>query len=80
MPARAVPSTSRVQRFVGLEHAAVERHHLVHVAGELRVELALQRHRHGPQHARIDVDGPGPHQQAGLGIELGEELGRAPQA
>ena len=59
----------------GTEHAAVELHGLVHVAGELRIELALQRHRHRAQHARIDVDRAGAHQQARLGIKLGEVLG-----
>ena len=76
MPALAVPSISKVQWFCGAEHLPVERHRLRHVGGELRVELALQRHRHGPQHARIDVDGTRPHQQPRLRIELGEQLGR----
>ncbi len=61
---------------LGSEHAAVERHHLVHVGGELGVELALQGDRHRPQHPRIDVDRPRPHQQARLGIKLGKKLGR----
>ena len=61
---------------VGPEDAAVQRHHLIHVAGELRIELTLQRHRHRPQHPRIDIDRPRPHQQAGLGIKLGEEFRR----
>ena len=55
------------------EHLPVERHGLVHVLRELRVELALQRHRHGAQHTRIDVDGPRPHQQARLRIKFGED-------
>ena len=59
----------------GAEYLPVERHDLVHVAHELRVELALQGDRHGPQHARIDVDGSRPHQQTRLGIELGKQLG-----
>ena len=80
MPARAVASISNVQLFVGPEYAAVQRHDLVHVGGELRIELALQRHRHRPQHAGIDVHRPGPHQQARLGIELAEELGRPSRA
>src|SRR5712691_963778 len=63
-------------RVLGSEHAAVERHHLVHIGGELGVELALQGDRHRPQHPRIDVDRPRPHQQAWLGIELGKKLGR----
>ena len=58
------------------EHLPVERHRLAHVGRELWVELALQGHRHGPQHARVDVDGARPHQQPRLGIELGEQLGR----
>ena len=33
----------------GAEHLAIERHRLMDIGGELRVELALQRHRHGPQ-------------------------------
>ena len=54
----------------GAEYAAVERHDLVHVAGELRIELALQGNRHRSQHARINIDRARPHQQARLGIEL----------
>ena len=73
-PRRAVDQQCPLVR--GAEHGAVERHHLVHVGGELRVELALQGDRHRPQHARIDVDRSRPHQQARLGIELGKKLGR----
>jgi hypothetical protein len=58
------------------EHAAIERHHLVHVGGELGVELALQGDRHRAEHPRIDVDRPWPHQQARLRIKLGEKLDR----
>ena len=72
----AVPSISKVHWFAVRNTCAVERHHLVHVGGELRVELALQGDRHRPQHARIDVDRSRPHQQARLGIELGKKLGR----
>jgi hypothetical protein len=59
----------------GAEYLPVERHDLVHVAHELRVELTLQGDRHGSQHARMDVDGSRPHQQTRLGIELAEQLG-----
>ena len=59
----------------GTEHSTVKCHHLVHVFGELRIELALDRHRHGAQHARVEVDGTGAHQQAWLGLELAENLG-----
>ena len=61
---------------VGFEYAAIQRHDLIHVAGELRIELTLQRHRHRPQHPRIDIHRARPHQQAGLGIKLAEQLGR----
>ena len=35
------------------------RRDLVHHRGERRIELAEHRHRHRPQHARVDVDRPG---------------------
>ncbi len=47
-------------------------HRVVHIGGERRIELAEHRHRHGAQHARIDPDRAGAHQQAGRRIEFGE--------
>ena len=48
----------------GAEHAAIERHHLVHVVCHGRIVLADQLARHGAQHARVGVDRARPHQQA----------------
>ncbi len=59
----------------GFEDPAIKRHGLVHIARELRVELAEQGRRHGPEHARIGVDRPRPHQQAGPWVDLAEEVG-----
>ena len=74
MPARAVPSTRNDQRLLRLEQGAQQRHGLVHVGRELGVELTLQRHRHGAQHARVDVDRSRPHQQPRAGVQLIEGL------
>ena len=48
----------------GAKHFPVEGHDVVHVAGEHRIELAQQGHRHRPQHARIGLDRSGAHEQA----------------
>jgi hypothetical protein len=60
----------------GLEHLLEQRRRFVHVGGELWVELTEHRHRHGPQHARIDIDRAGSHQQARAGAQFGEQHGR----
>ena len=62
---------------VGLEHLPVQRHHLVHVLGKHRVELAEQRHRHGPQHPRVGVDRARAHQQAFRRVEVAVEIRHA---
>ena len=59
---------------LGAEDLAVERHDLIHVFGELRVELTQHGRRHGPQHARIHVDRPRPHEQPGLRVEITEQV------
>jgi hypothetical protein len=58
----------------GLEHAAIELRHLLHVGAELRVELAQQRGAHGAQYPRIGIDRPRSHEQARRGIQVFEEL------
>ena len=47
----------------GPENLPVKRHHLAHVAPEFRIELALDRHRHGAQNARIKINRTWPHQK-----------------
>ena len=44
------------------KHATVQRHRLLHVTAELRVELPQQLGRHGSKHARIGIDGAGAHE------------------
>ena len=48
----------------GLEHLPVQGHDFVHVAGELRIELSEERHRHGAQNQRINIDRSRSHEQA----------------
>ena len=51
----------------GLEQPAQQRHGLVHVAGELRVELPEQRHRHRAGTRGSTLIGPGPINSRGSG-------------
>ena len=53
----------------GAEHFPVERHHLVHVPGEVRVELPEQRQRHRLKDAGIDLHRAGAHQPARRGVQ-----------
>jgi hypothetical protein len=54
------------------KHRAVQRHHLVHVAGHFRVELAQHVGTHRAQHAWVGVDWARSHQQALGRINLTE--------
>ena len=58
----------------GAEHLPVERHHLVHVLGETRIELPEQRQRHCLQHARVDIHRAGTHQAARRRVQGFERL------
>lgn len=57
---------------LGAEQRPVQRHHLVHVGGHFRVELAEQIGRHRAQHARMRIDRARTHQQPLRGIEFAE--------
>ncbi len=55
---------------LGLEDVAEHLLGFVHDANKFRVEMADQRHRHGGQHARVDIGWAGTHEDAGRGREL----------
>lgn len=57
---------------VGAEQWTVQRHHLVHVGGHFRIELAQQIGCHRAQHARMRIDRARAHQQALRWIEFAE--------
>ena len=75
IPARDVPSTSSGRLVGRREDLAVQRHRLVHVPGHHRVVLADQRRGQGAQHARVGVDRPGTHEQAGGRVHRGGHAG-----
>ena len=54
----------------GAKHLPVEGHHVVHVAGQHRIELAQQRHRHRPQHPGVGLDRTRAHEQARRRVQL----------
>jgi hypothetical protein len=73
-PRRAVDEQGPVVG--GAKDPAVEGHDLVHVAGELGVELAQHGGREGAQHPGVDVHRAGAHEQPGFGVEVVEHGGR----